>query len=135
MDTYSPTNKLYAAVANWLTSGTGADQPSYMGLESSSTITAFTATTNAGVTTLSGSLCIVATTKTCITTTVASDTCQAYVLFTCGGSSTATVWGAYCFNNSTPTNMLSWHAYAASVTLNSGDTLAETMTHQCEIGA
>jgi hypothetical protein len=128
----SPTAKLYALSAYYLSNYSTL----HIALEESSGMsTGYSATTNALLDEATGSgLVRGAATLSLVTTSTTNDTCRAYYLFTAATS--ATIHGhVVCSTASTASyDMYSWYCYAASVPIESGDTLACTNDHQYKLG-
>ena len=129
-----PCNSLYVKSATLLTS-----QSTHMSFaleESSEMSTTYSSTQNAMIDEATGDGLVrsPSTTVEITTTTVTDDTCRVSVIFT--AASTSTIHGhAVCSTASTTTyDMYSFYCYAASIPIESGDTLTCTNDHKYQIG-
>lgn len=128
----SPTNKLYAKLANLL-----AAVSLWIGLDTGS-MAAYDATTNAATTECADTgLARASATVSQVTTTVTNDTCRVTKTFTKGSSSpaTSTINGHIVMSASSSGDMYSWCYYSNPAVLSDTDQLICTSDHQMEIGS
>lgn len=127
------TNKIFVAKALAMETGSGFDRPLYLALDGAD-MSGLTAASNAlAAESAESGLARASSTLSLVTTTVTDDTCRVYKEFTAAAADV--IYGAGVFNAASTGNMMAFHEWPDSVSIQIDDVVKQTVDLQDKIGA